>query len=761
MQSSGSSVMTVVQKALALDEAFLISLPLHLQTELLQRRQNFSVETSEFLLKLAPFVDSFFGSEYIKPENIEKILDFKKNYLQRYILHHKSVKDLEGVNLEELKKNQDILNHPLMEKYCIWAIHTKEGREANAKNPLFHLPQKIDPDQPLTIPENLLPFQGFDLRDHGMNDLQASIEAHYCLICHKREKDTCRKACPLDQKISEMILAYRQGHLLGALAIAMVDNPMILATGHRICYDCSAGCIFKNQTPVDVPGIESLIVKTAPFEVIQTLSFWNPLKNFPFPSTPHGYKVLVVGAGPAGFTLSLMLLQRGYEVVLIDALKSFGGVMEYGITPRWDKTNLTKIQDLLESFPLFSFLPSVHFGQMLTIDEALEMGFDQVALCVGAAKPKFIGVEDLPFKGVHMSNDFLMGLKYGFDLRFPVVVIGAGLSGVDTAVEALMYGKNRDVSLLYRKPITQSPSVRQNIKEIQEAVSLGVKILDQREILEIRGGERVEKIVVRHQETIEVIPVSTLLIAAGTESTGQMKHSRISYFGDANPQFRGSVVQAIASVKEGMKDFEKLIQTRPPLMRSLIFFSSKIESIQEISGSLEIKIKNPLIAHKAKIGQYIKLDHADVKPIPLRIGRIEGEYFYVYLYKILPLEVGENISIVGPLGVEIELPEKKICYVPESDFSNDFYTVLTQELLKNNNQVFHQAQENSDFIFDWAFDETDQIKTHVNLQTTKASFMCMMQGLCGRCLTHTVQDGKKKLIFGCTQGIAYKDFTMV
>ncbi len=727
-----------LQKAHELDAAFLLCLPADIAEELRQRRLDQNVEESAFLLKLAPFIDAFFEYTHKSPENLDKILEFKKNYLQRYISHHKTAADLEN------RLEGDPLEH-----YAIWAIHTKAGREANAKNPAFHLPAKIDPDQPLTLPHKLAPFQGNELRDPGMDDLRASVEAHYCLVCHKREKDTCRKACPLDQKISQMILAYRESHLLGALAIAMVDNPMILATGHRICYDCSGGCIFKTQTPVDVPGIESLIVKSAPFPVIQTLSLWNPLKNDPFPKAPSGYKVLVVGAGPAGFTLSLMLLQRGYEVVLIDALKNFGGVMDYGITPRWDKTNLTKIQDLLESFPLFSFLPGVRFGEMLTLEETLEMGFDQVALCIGAAKPKFIGIEDSGLKGIHLSNDFLMGLQYGFDLYFPVVVIGAGLSGVDAAVEAVMYGKNRDVSLLYRKPIKQSPAVRQNVKEIQEAVSLGVKILDHREIVEIRGKHRVEEIVVRHLETTEIIPASTLIIAAGTEATEQIIHERISYFGDANPAFRGSVVQAIASVKDGIDDFEAALKSREILPKQGTLSPSLLEDIAEVSGLLELKIKNPLIAAKAKLGQYVKFDPGSTKPMALRIGRIEGESFYVYLYKKLDLKIGAEICVIGPLGTHIDLPTNQQCYVPLSHAPHDFYALLQDALLSQNNQVSHNPEE----TFHWAFDETRTVKTQKNLYTTKSPFLCMMQGLCGRCITREIKGDQKTLIFGCTKGI--------
>ena len=47
----------------------------------------------------------------------------------------------------------------------------------------------------------------------------------------------------------------------------------------------------------------------------------------------NGIKVAVVGAGPAGITMSLLLLMRGYEVTLFEAHDDIGGVLRYGIPP--------------------------------------------------------------------------------------------------------------------------------------------------------------------------------------------------------------------------------------------------------------------------------------------------------------------------------------------------------------------------------------------------------------------------------------------
>src|SRR5206468_1002884 len=105
------------------------------------------------------------------------------------------------------------------------------------------------------------------------------------------------------------------------------DNPMVAATGHRICNDCEKACIFQKQDPVDIPSIESETLDSIlnlPWgvEIYSLLARWNPLNlKRPYPKPPSGYSVLVAGMGPAGFTLAHYLLNEGHRVVGIDGFK--------------------------------------------------------------------------------------------------------------------------------------------------------------------------------------------------------------------------------------------------------------------------------------------------------------------------------------------------------------------------------------------------------------------------------------------------------
>ena len=412
-------------------------------------------------------------------------------------------------------------------RYAQWATLSKSGRARHKDGLLFKVPHKLDPAhlvpvETVTIDGVLMQRlpearwrrrEGFGLTDQGMDLAHGLDQANYCIWCHNQGKDSCSKGlkekdggfktspfgvslagCPLEEKISEMNLVKARGLAVGALAIVTIDNPMAAATGHRICNDCMKSCIYQKQEPVDIPQVETRNLKDVldlpwGFEIYGLLTRWNPLNlRRPLPRPESGYKVLVVGLGPAGFTLSHHLMNDGHHVVAVDGLKiepldpevsgvstlgeavpfrpirdvselyehlghramaGFGGVAEYGITVRWNKNYLKLIRLLLERRRAFAMMGGVRFGGTLTIDRAFELGFDHVALCAGAGRPTVIPMKNGLASGVRQASDFLMALQLtgaakpdsiaNLQVRLPVVVVGGGLTAIDTATESLAY----------------------------------------------------------------------------------------------------------------------------------------------------------------------------------------------------------------------------------------------------------------------------------------------------------------------------------
>ena len=426
------------------------------------------------------------------------------------------------------------------QRYAAWAAQTPAGKARHRRGVLFRAPRKLDmyrlvPVESVALngiealqigaSHGLRRREGFALTDPGTDLVGALDQAHYCIWCHEQGKDSCAHGllekraggaaarpmdapveykksifgvtlagCPLEERISEFHKLRADGWPLGALAMICVDNPMAAATGHRICNDCMKSCIYQKQEPVDIPQSETRVLKDVlalpwGFEIYSLLTRWNPLNlRRPLPLAPTGKRVLIVGQGPAGFTLAHHLLNDGHTVAAIDGLKiepldpllsgvtstgervpfapvrdfaslvepldarvmaGFGGVAEYGITVRWDKNFLKVIRLLLERRASYALYGGVRFGGTLDTDDAFAQGFDHVALAAGAGRPTVLDLPHGLAHGVRTASDFLMALQLtgaakaesiaNMQVRLPVVVIGGGLTAIDTATEALAY----------------------------------------------------------------------------------------------------------------------------------------------------------------------------------------------------------------------------------------------------------------------------------------------------------------------------------
>jgi NAD(P)H-flavin reductase/NADPH-dependent glutamate synthase beta subunit-like oxidoreductase len=415
-----------------------------------------------------------------------------------------------------------------LRRWCAHALHDPDYREWV----VFRFAETIDyfdlvqvqrprpelPEAMLGPDRRLRRRDGFALTDARWRPREVVSEIHYCVLCHERDKDSCSKGlrdkqgavtanplgiplpgCPLDEKISEMHMLRKAGDAIGSLAIIMIDNPLVPGTGHRICNDCMKACIYQKQEPVNIPQIETGVltdVLRMPWgvEIYGFLTRWNPLNvRCPYALPYNGRNVLVVGLGPAGYTLAHYLLNEGFGVVAIDGLKieplpaewtgerspgdagaafrrpiqpierwddiyrpldervleGFGGVSEYGITVRWDKNFLTLLHLTLARRQRLRIYGGVRFGGTMPIEDAWGYGFDHIAIAAGAGRPTVIDMKNNLVRGVRKASDFLMALQLtgafkrgalpNLQARLPAIVIGGGLTGIDTATELFSY----------------------------------------------------------------------------------------------------------------------------------------------------------------------------------------------------------------------------------------------------------------------------------------------------------------------------------
>ncbi len=644
---------------------------------------------SELLIKVGKVLEDFLALFFnIKTENsaldnehlkLANLFIAKRLFIQRRVA--KKYQSFEGdapnVSYSELELANKIVEYLAdetkyekdleeLEKYSAFAMYDERGIAKHKNDVLFKLPHKIDfnnlfeveiaADGTKKSPDKYLKNRdGFKLTDKGCTLPEALSEAHYCVFCHKQGKDSCRtgakekdgsfkkdpfktelSGCPLDEKISEMNLLKSEGKSIAALAMAIVDNPMLAGTGHRICNDCMKSCIYPiaGREPVNIPQIETRTLKDVlnlpfGFEIYSLLTRWNPLHlERPVEKEPSGYKVLVAGLGPSGYTLAHHLLNEGHLVVGVDGLKiepldpeisgidlfgnrqkfrpiedikeiyeelderalgGFGGVAEYGITVRWDKNFLKIIRLLLERRAHFRMFGGFRLGSGLDCFDALqEYDFDHVALCLGAGWVKIPEIKNNFLKGIRMASDFLMALQLtgaerkdlpsNLQLRLPILVVGSGLTAIDTASEALAYypkqienfahhyemlcnklgkhevekswstedkeiakeflhhhrmivearAKGESVTkllqklggskIIYRREMKDSPAYRLNHEEVQKAFEEGIEFLESAtpvEAIDDGFGHIKSLKVIRENKEIE-IPARALFLAAGT-----------------------------------------------------------------------------------------------------------------------------------------------------------------------------------------------------------------------------------------------------
>src|SRR5882672_2389288 len=153
----------------------------------------------------------------------------------------------------------------------------------------------------------------------------------------------------------------------------------------------------------------------------------------------------------------------------------------------------------------------VRFGGTLSVDDAFAGGFDHVALCAGAGRPTVLEIPNGFARGVRAASDFLMALQLtgaakresiaNLQIRLPVVVVGGGLTAIDTATESLAYyavqvekflARARalraarpeerlgllkswgGVTIAYRRRLVDSPSYTLNHEEVGKALEEGI-----------------------------------------------------------------------------------------------------------------------------------------------------------------------------------------------------------------------------------------------------------------------------------------------
>lgn len=306
-------------------------------------------------------------------------------------------------------------------------------------------------------------------------------EARKCLGC---KKPRCRTACPVSTEIPEVISLFLSGGIDEAGEKLFNNNPLSVICS-LVCpheKQCEGNCVLNaKNNPVHFGDIENYI------------SNFYIHKAFSKSKIDKDKRVAIIGSGPAGITISILLAQKGYNVTIFEAHDKIGGVLRYGIPEfRLSRDILDNIKEKLVEMGV-KIRPNTMIGPYITIDDLFRDGYKAIFIGTGVWNPRTLNVKGETLGHVHYGIDYLKNPDV-YDLGDRVTVIGAGNAAMDVARTAIRKGA-KEVYVMYRKGEIDAPAEK---LEVEYAKLDGVKFLYYKNPLEILEDG------IRYEETKEV-----------------------------------------------------------------------------------------------------------------------------------------------------------------------------------------------------------------------------------------------------------------
>ena len=220
-------------------------------------------------------------------------------------------------------------------------------------------------------------------------------EAARCLNC---KKPFCQEGCPIRTPIPTVIQLLNDNKLNEAGQMLFDNNPLSLVCS-LICNhanQCEGHCIQgRKNSAVHISDIEHYISDTYFDKMKIECAPWN------------GKMVAIIGSGPAGIAVAIIMTKKGYKVTIFESKDKIGGVMQYGIPEfRLPKSVLERYKKKLIEIGV-SIRPNTTIGGALEIHNLLEDGYSAVFIGTGVWRPKTLGVKGESLGNVHFGIDYL------------------------------------------------------------------------------------------------------------------------------------------------------------------------------------------------------------------------------------------------------------------------------------------------------------------------------------------------------------------
>ena len=316
-------------------------------------------------------------------------------------------------------------------------------------------------------------------------------EANRCLQC---PNPRCREnGCPIHTNIPEMIRLFKENKMMEAAEMLFANNPLSMI--------CSLVCNHENQCEGScVRGIKGDPVHISSIENYISDSCFERLELKPAPS--NGIKAAVIGAGPAGITIAIILALKGYSITVFETRDKIGGILRYGIPEfRLPKSILDRYYKKMRELGI-KFRPNFSIGGSTNIQDLFNDGYKSVFIGTGAWRPRKLGIPGETFGNVFYAINYLNNPDV-YELGDKVAIIGAGNAAMDVARTAIRHG-SREVTVYVR-----GEEVSASKTEFEYAKVDGVKFEYNMSIVRIEDDGPVFK----DGEGEKLIPADSVMIA--------------------------------------------------------------------------------------------------------------------------------------------------------------------------------------------------------------------------------------------------------
>ena len=260
--------------------------------------------------------------------------------------------------------------------------------------------------------------------------LHVMDEANRCLGCKKPQ---CQAGCPINTPIPEVIRLLKENKLDEAGWMLFENNPLTTVCS-LICNhenQCEGHCVLgRKGAPVHFSVIENYISSTYASKMVKG------------PAPSNGMKVAIVGSGPAGITIAILMARKGYQVTIFEGKEKIGGILRYGMPEfRLPKSTLDDIQYRHLELKGIKIRPNTRIGDAIGVDDLFRDGYKAIFIGTGVWKANTLRIKGESFGHVHYGINYLNNPDC-YKLGNKVIVIGMGNAAMDVARTAMRHGSH-------------------------------------------------------------------------------------------------------------------------------------------------------------------------------------------------------------------------------------------------------------------------------------------------------------------------------